>query len=198
MGLTHCHGSWMLILQNLKLSLVRSFARKWSFTIQKSPHLVNVNLVNFPDLVNFFRVTTLLVLWSKITVKIVNYPDLVNFLRVTKKFTKSGDYCIYKRLRSLIHALFGLTVTFFIDPSKIFFTSQNTTRIQWIVGMHEMPTLRTQDSVLSRLFSWCWKRKKSWIEFNVFEWKICIWMEFLEYSRLERISNSILNQIITE
>ena len=105
---------------------------------------------------------------------------------------------IYKRLRSLIHALFGLTVTFFIDPSKIFFTSQNTTRIQWIVGMHEMPTLRTQDSVLSRLFSWCWKRKKSWIEFNVFEWKICIWMEFLEYSRLERISNSILNQIITE
>ena len=37
--------------------------------------------------------TTLLVLWSKITVKIVNFPDLVNFLRVTKKFTKSGDYC---------------------------------------------------------------------------------------------------------
>ena len=33
-----------------------------TLVIQWSPDLVNVNLVNFPDLVNFFRVTVLLVL----------------------------------------------------------------------------------------------------------------------------------------
>ena len=40
--------------------------------------------------------TILLLLWSKITVDLVNFPDLVNFLLLTKKFTKSGMYCIRK------------------------------------------------------------------------------------------------------
>ena len=54
--------------------------------------------------------TILLLLWSKITLDLVNFPDLVNFLLLTKKFTKSGVYCTFikiafKRIIYVFHIL---------------------------------------------------------------------------------------------
>ena len=89
-----------------------------NYSLQWNPDLVNVNLVNFPDLVNFFGVTTLLVVWSKITIKIVNNPDLVNILLLTKKFTKSGVYCNC--------IIINRKVIFLVNGKKKFYSTQGT------------------------------------------------------------------------
>ena len=64
--------------------------KKYKKSIQQSPDLVTVNIVNIPDLVKELLLTTLLLLLSKITVDLVNNLDLVKFFLLTKNFTKSG------------------------------------------------------------------------------------------------------------